>query len=166
MFYPPKGLCKADTEGGPIVFTYLCIIFLGNIGWTFNLPSVFRLFETFKMFYPPKGLCKAEPERGPIVFTNVLFGVGKGTGIFKITTFRWPFWNLENVLSPGGTLRSRARKGSNCFYFTFYPPEGLCASIVPKVVQLFFTYVLSPEGTLQSRYRRRSNCFYLCLNLS
>ena len=23
-------------------------------------------------------------------------------------------------LSPGGTLRSRARKGSNCFYFTFY----------------------------------------------
>ena len=22
MFYPPKGLCKADTEGGPIVFTY------------------------------------------------------------------------------------------------------------------------------------------------
>ena len=25
MFYPPKGLCKADTEGGPIVF-YLCLI--------------------------------------------------------------------------------------------------------------------------------------------
>ena len=47
----------------------------------------------------------------------------------------------------------------------FYPPEGLCASIVPKVVQLFFTSVLSPEGTLQSRYRRRSNCFYLCLIL-
>ena len=23
MFYPPKGLCKADTEGGPIVFTYV-----------------------------------------------------------------------------------------------------------------------------------------------
>ena len=23
MFYPPKGLCKADTEGGPVVFTYV-----------------------------------------------------------------------------------------------------------------------------------------------
>ena len=23
IFYPPKGLCKADTEGGPIVFTYV-----------------------------------------------------------------------------------------------------------------------------------------------
>ena len=22
MIFPPKGLCKADTEGGPIVFTY------------------------------------------------------------------------------------------------------------------------------------------------
>ena len=23
MFYPPKGICEADTEGGPIVFTYV-----------------------------------------------------------------------------------------------------------------------------------------------
>ena len=23
MFYPPKGLFKADTKGGPIVFTYV-----------------------------------------------------------------------------------------------------------------------------------------------
>ena len=120
MFYPPKGLCKADTEGGPIVFTYvlfwlrkrildfqfiggflpfwelekvlspggtlqsrarkgpncfyLCFIprmdsakqipkevllfllisyfALGNVCWTFNLLTVFCLFETLKMFYP------------------------------------------------------------------------------------------------------------------
>ena len=25
MFYPPKELCKADTEGGPIVFTCLIL---------------------------------------------------------------------------------------------------------------------------------------------
>ena len=25
MFFPPKGLCKAGTEGGPIVFTYVLI---------------------------------------------------------------------------------------------------------------------------------------------
>ena len=42
------------------------------------------LFEILKMFYPPEGLCSAEPERGPIVFTYVLFGVGRGTGGFKI----------------------------------------------------------------------------------
>ena len=30
----------------------------------------------------------------------------------------------------------------------FYPPEGLCASIVPKMVQLFFTYVLFGLGNV------------------
>ena len=25
MLYPPKGLCKANTEGGPIVFTYVLL---------------------------------------------------------------------------------------------------------------------------------------------
>ena len=38
---------------------------------------------------------------------------------FKIPTFRRPFWKLENILSPGGTLQSRARKGSNYFYLCF-----------------------------------------------
>ena len=36
-FYPPKGLCKADTEGGPIVFTYVlfCVrnLRMGWMGW-------------------------------------------------------------------------------------------------------------------------------------
>ena len=72
------------------------------------------------MFYPLEGLCEAEPEGGPIVFTLDFIGVGKGTGGFKIHILHWPFWNLENVLSPGGTLQSRARRWSNCFYFRFY----------------------------------------------
>ena len=84
MFYPPKGLCKADTEGSPIVFTYV-LFGLGNVYWTFNLLAVFCFFETPRMFYHPVGLCGAEPERGPIVFTLHFIGVGRGTGGFKFT---------------------------------------------------------------------------------
>ena len=47
--------------------------------------------KNLKMFYPSEGLCRAEPEGGPIVFTFHFIGVDNGTGIFKITIFRWPF---------------------------------------------------------------------------
>ena len=48
MFYPPKGLCKADTEGGPIVFTYVLFwvrkrildFFHGRFLAFFNFPNV------------------------------------------------------------------------------------------------------------------------------
>ena len=49
MFYPPKGLCKADTEGGPIVFTYvlfwvrkriLDFFFTGGFWHFLNPPNV------------------------------------------------------------------------------------------------------------------------------
>ena len=80
----------------------------------------FAFLKILKMLYPPEGLCWAEPEGGPIVFTLHFIGVGRGTGGFNFSGGNPPFWNLENVLSPGGTLLSRARKGSNCFYFTFF----------------------------------------------
>ena len=56
IFYPPKGLCKADTEGGLIVLL-MSYFGLGNVYWTFNLHAVFCLFETPRMFYPPYGGC-------------------------------------------------------------------------------------------------------------
>ena len=49
VYCPPKGLCKADTEGGPLVFTYalFCLrkrifdFFFTNGFWPFlNLPNV------------------------------------------------------------------------------------------------------------------------------
>ena len=85
-----------------------------------NFELVIRLFEKSKMFYPPEGLCSAEPERGPIVFTLHFIGVGRGTEGFKFWAGNPPFWKVENVLSLGGTLQSRARRWSNCFYFRFY----------------------------------------------
>ena len=75
------------------------------------------------MFYPPEGLCRAEPEGGPIVFTFHFIGIDNGTGIFNLETVfakKIP----ENVLSPVGTLQSRARRWSNCFYLCFIVGVG------------------------------------------
>ena len=89
MFYPPEGLCGAEPEGGPIVFSFHFIGVGKGTGLNFEL--VIRLFETSKMFYPPEGLCRAEPEGGPIVFTFDFIGVGNGTGGFKIRIGNPPF---------------------------------------------------------------------------
>ena len=43
MFYPPEGLCRAEPERGPIVFTY---VFLCRKGFQFT-----DGFLTLKMFY-------------------------------------------------------------------------------------------------------------------
>ena len=90
------------------------------------------------MFYPPEGLCRAETERGPIVFYFCFFGVGRGAWGFQFTGGFVPKKIPEKALSPGGTLQSRAQKGSNCFYFTFYPPKGLC-SAEPERGPIVFT---------------------------
>ena len=47
MFYSQEGFCIADTEGGPIVFTYV-LFWVGNVHWTFNLEAVFCLFEILR----------------------------------------------------------------------------------------------------------------------
>ena len=105
------------------------------------------------MFYPPEGLCSAEPERGPIVFTLDFIGVDYHTGIFKITTFRRPFWNPENVLSPGGTLR-RAEPEGGPIVFTFHfigVDYGTGIFKITTFTWLFWNLenVLSPGGTLR-----------------
>ena len=51
MFYPPKGLCKADTEGGPIVFTYVLFCVRKRILDSQFTSGFFCLFETSPMFY-------------------------------------------------------------------------------------------------------------------
>ena len=120
MFYLPEGLCRADTEGGPIVF-YLWIIWLRKGILDFQFVTGKSPFWNIQNVLSPGGtLRRAEPEGGPIVFTFDFIGVGNGTGGFKIRIFHRPFWNVAYVLSPGGTLRSRARRWSNCFYFPFY----------------------------------------------
>ena len=119
MFYPPKGLYKADTEGGPIVFTHVLFCVWKPI-LDFQFTDGFLPFWDLGNVYPPKGFCKADTEGGPIVFTYVLFCVRKRILDFQFTGGFLPFWDLKNGLSPGGTLKSRARKGSNCFYLFYF----------------------------------------------
>ena len=97
----------------------VCIIVLGNVYWTLNLGAVFCLFDTLKMFYARKGLCKADTEGGPIVFTYVLFCLGKRILDFHFTGGNPPFSNLQNVLSPEGTLHSRVPKEVQLFLLMF-----------------------------------------------
>ena len=50
MFYPPKGLCIADTEEVQL-FLLMSYFGYGKVDRTFNLLPVFFLCETLKMFY-------------------------------------------------------------------------------------------------------------------
>ena len=49
----------------------------------------------------PAGRLREQLPRGPLDPSFHFIGVGNGTGGFKITLLRWPFWNLENVLFDG-----------------------------------------------------------------
>ena len=90
MFYPPEGLCGAEPERGPIVFS---LHFIGVGRGTQDSKSywVYRIFFFAKKFYPPKGVCFADSQRGPIVFTLHFIGVGRGTGGFNFRGGNPPF---------------------------------------------------------------------------
>ena len=50
MFYPPEGLCGAEPERGPIVFTLHFLVYEEDLGVS-NFAGVRGLFEILKMFY-------------------------------------------------------------------------------------------------------------------
>ena len=57
--------------------------------------------------------------RGPLDTLSIYWCRKRFWRVSNLRGVRGLFENLENVLSPGGTLQSRARKGSNCFYLCF-----------------------------------------------
>ena len=76
--------------------------------------------HVFKTFIPRRDSAKQIPKEVQLFLLMSYFGLGN-----VYLTF-----NLLAVF---------------CLFETskmFYPPEGLCASKVPKMVQLFFTYIL------------------------
>ena len=83
-------------------------------------PLFGSLFEILKMFYPPKGLCTAEYRRRSNCFYLCFFVLGNVYWIFKIFTFRRPFSNPENILSPEGTLYIRVPKEVQLFLLMFF----------------------------------------------
>ena len=115
-FIPRRDVCL-QTPKGSICF-YLCFIprrdsaeqipkevqlfllmsyfVLGNVYWTFNLLTVFCLFETLKMFYPPKGLCFAEYRRRSNCFYLCFnFVLGNVYWIFNLQTVFCLFETLK-----------------------------------------------------------------------
>ena len=66
------------------------------------MPLGEAFLRPWKCFIPRRESAKAEPVWGSIVFTYVLFLVREGFRGFQICSSNWPFWSLENVLSPEG----------------------------------------------------------------
>ena len=69
MFHPPKGLCKVDTEGGPIVFTYVIFCIRKRI-LHFQFVGGFLPFGDLENVLSSEGT--PDTEGGPIVFTCVI----------------------------------------------------------------------------------------------
>ena len=107
MFYPPKGHLLADSSRGPIVFTYISpegtsacrlqqlfftyeLFGLVRVYWTFNLQTVFFLFEPPECL-SPGGTLQSRARRWSIVFTYVLFWVRKRILDFQFTGGLLPF---------------------------------------------------------------------------
>ena len=67
------------------LFLLMSYFGLGNVYWTFNLQTVFFLFETLKMFYPPKGLCELQvPKEVQLFLLMSYFVLGNVYWIFNI----------------------------------------------------------------------------------
>ena len=129
LFYTPEGLCWAELERGPIVFT-LHFIGVGRGTGGFKFCGGERPFWNLENVFPPKGRLLADSSRGPIVFTYVLFCLRKRILDFQFAGGFLPFWDLENVLSPEGTLHSRAQRGPFwSFHFIVFEKGCLDLSI-------------------------------------
>ena len=77
MFYPPKGLCKADTKGGPIVFTYVLFCLRKRIldfHFTGGNPSFWNLQNVLS----PEGTLRSRTRMGSILILSILLCLEKG----------------------------------------------------------------------------------------
>ena len=109
MFYPPKGLCKAEPNGIHLtVFPFYCVR-KGFLHFqNFHFTSAF--LKSLKCFIPRRNSAKQNPMRS--IWQSFHFIVlGKGVWTFHFRSSNPPFWNLENDLSPEGTLQSRTQWG-------------------------------------------------------
>ena len=96
-----------------------------NVGWIpFRSPNsrVVSLCHSRKLagFYFPKGAAKAEPKVVQLFLLMFYFCVRKRILDFQFWTGNPPFWDLENVLSPEGTLRKQNPYGVHLLFFPFY----------------------------------------------
>ena len=152
----PGGSLLADSQRGPIVFTYV----LFGVGRGTECSS-----KTYRV-YPPKGVCFADSHRGPIVFTLHFIGVGRGTQdsksywVYRIFFLRKCFiprrdsakqipkelqlFLLMSYFGLGNVYWTFNLLAFFCLFETprmFYPPKGLCKADTEGGL-IVFTYVL------------------------
>ena len=71
MFYPPEGLCRAEPERGPIVFT-LHFIGAGRGTGDFKLELVIRFFEKSKCFIHRRDSAEQSPKGVQLLLLYIL----------------------------------------------------------------------------------------------
>ena len=117
IFYPPKGICKADTEGGPIVFTYVLFWVRKRI-LDFQLTGGFLPFWDSPNVLSPGGRLRKQHPRGPIDTLSILLLLETVLGVSI----------CHLVICLLETLRM------------FYPPEGGCGSSSQGVQLILFPF--------------------------
>ena len=92
-------------------------------------------------FHPLKGVCESWTQCDS--FDSLPISLCSRTSFMtlKITNCNLPFWNLENVLSPDGTLRSRTRMGSIWYFFHFIVHREGCST--PSIYWRKFAFLKS-----------------------
>ena len=118
-FIPRRDSAKQIPKEVQLFFTYV-LFRLGNVYWTFKIPTFRRPFWDPPNVLSPEGTAKAETNGVHFDSFHFNCGLRRVFDTFKITTFRRPFWNLENVLSPGGRLRTQLPRGPIEYIFPFY----------------------------------------------
>ena len=107
----PEGTLRKQWPMGSILI--LSILLWSEKGiWHFQNPHFQAAFlKSWKCFIPRRDSAKAETNGVHFDSFHFNCGLRRVFDTFKITTFRRPFWNPENVLSPGGTLRRAEPEG-------------------------------------------------------
>ena len=114
----PWGTLQSRAQWGPFDSFNFIVVWKGcltlSIYWL-----KFSFLKSWKCFIPRMDSAKQNPN-GARLILSILLCLGKGVCYFKFTVGNSPFWNLENLLSPEGTLRKQNPCGVHLRVFPFY----------------------------------------------
>ena len=148
MFYPPKGLCKAENRRRSNCF-YLCFIVLGNVYWTFNLQGEFAFLEPSKCFIPQRDSAKQSPKQSPmgsILIFSILLLSEKGIWHFQNHNFQSTFLKSWKCFIP---RRDSANAEPNGVHFdSFHFNCGLRRVFDTFKITSFRRLFWNPENVL------------------
>ena len=132
MFYPPEGLCRAEPERGPIVFTYIFLcrkgsqfdlfllyIYIGNLFLIFILELVIGVFWPPKSFIPRRGELACSPSGSQFDSLSLLYLLRGFFFDFHFRAGNRPFLTPK-IFYPPEVTNVVVPKGSQFDLFQFY----------------------------------------------